>query len=571
MQNSAARPPRRSWDPELSCALVIGPALWILVALKQGYDFDWDVLNYHFYNGFALLHGKVFSNVQPSMMQAYFPPLMDTAFYILVRLLPPSGVLMTIAAFQGLAFPLLFALSRCVLRACLPRGIALSALAWLLALLGAAAPINIWEAGGALGDTASAVPVLAALLLMIDALAGDGGLPGPRRFALIGLLAGLAAGLKLTNLAYALAFLSCLMLVAPRPADMWRQPGWLIGTGACLAGMAAGFMLCYGWWGIVLYLHVGNPVFPNFNQLFRSPFGAVSSYSDAAFALPGIVTKLVFPFLRTSISGRLDPAGLFDLRMAFMLPLGCAGLLASCFGSARRRKGQDAGLALMLFALVSYVAWLLVFPVNRYLVGVDMIAPLACVSAAHAIWHARRAAWAAACVLAVALPASASMAWPLFWLPGDHRHGDENGYFGVSFSPPPGLSGGVVAMLGGWPTTFVIPFFPRDTVFVRLQGSLYYAYPAFNALGAASTPAERRAVFGNATGDAVCQRLAANRSGLFLLRPGEETGQDIAAMSYFGLEPDGRACTPIASKYNRNITLCPARRLSHPECSNRPS
>ncbi len=546
--------------------ITIGLALWIAVALRQGYDFDWDVLNYHFYNGFALLHGKVFRNVQPSMMQAYFPPIMDTTFYIMVRLMPPIGVLVTIAAFQGFAFPLIFMLARLVVRGCFRPGPELSALACLLTVLGAAAPVNIWEAGGALGDTTSAVPVLGALFLMLNELARHGALPRPRRAMAIGLLAGLAAGIKLTNLPYALGILVCFVVLPLALARSGPRRDWLTGTCACLAGMALSFLLCYGWWGVVLYAHLGNPVFPNFNQFFRSPFAAASSYSDAAFALPGIMKKIIFPFTRTSISGQLDPAGLFDLRMAFMLPLACAGLVAAYFVCPARNDGQLPRLALMVFAIVSYTGWLLVFPVNRYLVGVDMIAPLVCVSACINLWQVKRAAWATGVVLAIVLPASASTAWPLFWLPGEHRHGNANGYFGVSFSPPPGLSGGVVAMLGGWPTTFVIPFFPRDTVFVRLQGSLFYAYPGFYTLNAASTRTERRAVFGNATGHAICQRLDADKSGLFLLRPGEETGQDVAAMIYFGLEPDGQACTPITSKSNLNITLCPARRSAHPEC-----
>jgi len=46
----------------------IGLAIFVAAALAQGYDLSWDVLNYHFYNGFAAVHGKVWSNIQVAML-----------------------------------------------------------------------------------------------------------------------------------------------------------------------------------------------------------------------------------------------------------------------------------------------------------------------------------------------------------------------------------------------------------------------------------------------------------------------------------------------------------------------
>src|SRR5258708_10027859 len=98
-------------------------------------------------------------------------------------------------------------------------------------------------------------------------------------------------------------------------------------AGGC--AMAGVFLLFYGWWGAALLAHLGNPFFPHFNQIFRSDYAAPSAFSDPIFALPTLRDKLLFPFTRISIFGALNWAGLFDLRMAFALPLALTGLFAT--------------------------------------------------------------------------------------------------------------------------------------------------------------------------------------------------------------------------------------------------
>lgn len=563
---SAAPVPTRSNVPDwpLFGACVLGAVAWISIAVWQGYDFEWDVQNYHFYNGFALLHLKMFANVQPAMMQTYFAPLMDAAFYILVRLLPPTAVVVVIAAFQSAIIPILFQSARQLISG----GPARVSLAAALAVLGAGAPAALYEAGGALGDSTSAVLVLAALLALVTAVARDGAGPRPRLLAFAGAFAGGAAGLKLTNMAFAIGLFAALLAAVGLPRGGAAQRAWGIGVAACLAGMGAAFLATYGWWGLILYRHFGNPVFPEFNQFFRSPYAASASFSDPIFALPTWRAKLLFPFLRTSVGGRLDAAGIYDLRMAITLPLCLAGLLANWVRRTRTGTTADgaAANALLVFVLASYAGWLVMFPTNRYLVAVDMVAPLACVVAALSVWRARAVAWSVTAALAAALPASAATSLPLWWLPGEHRHGNEGGYFGVAFTPPPGLDGAVVAMLGGWPSTFVIPYFPRDTSFVRLQGSMYYFTPATAKLNGPNTQADRRAVFGNAMGAAICRRLGEPDRALFLLRPAPDTLTDVAAMTYYGIAQAPGACTPITTKSTLHIELCPARRLPVREC-----
>ncbi len=563
--------PRRAGLQYLPVQFGLAAAVWIALAIRQGYDFDWDILNYHFYNGFALIHGRTFTNMQPAMLQSYFAPTMDAGFYVLAHLLRPTFVVVILATCQSLALPLLFRLSQELLCDHVRSGVWLTSIALLLTLLGAAAPASIWQAGSPRGDTTTAVLVVAALLCVTQALVNSQGSISPRRAAFAGALVGLAVGLKLTNAPFAFGLLAALLVPLSSMESGAARRVSVRGVAACLFGMSAAFLASYGWWGLSLYQHFGNPVFPNFNQLFHSPYAAPVSYADPVFAVPTWQARLLFPFVRNSIFEPMDPAGLFDLRMAFAVPLCAIGFSVGSWRGAEKGAGTGrhlAGLALLVFVLISYLGWLLVFRVNRYLVAVDLVAPLACSVAVAVAWRGRLAIGALAVILAVILPASAYHTRHLYWLPGDHRHGREGGYFGVSLNAPPGLDNGVVAMLGDRPTTFVIPFFPSNTMFVRLQGSLFYPVPGFKELNEKSSAATRRAVFGNAMSAAICRRLDETKAGLFVLRllP-RDTPHDQAALAYYGLKYDATTCQPVRNKSAMLIDLCPAIRTADPECS----
>lgn len=543
--------------------------IWMALAWVQGYDYDYDILNYHFYNGFAFLHGKTFSNVQPATGQSYFQPLTDAVFYVLVRHLPPTVVIMAIAFFQSLAFPILFCTSRRLFADRLSERNAFW-ISLVLTILGAAAPISVWEAGSHRGTTDSVPFVLVALLLVVDALQKPAASPIMKIVA-AGALTGLAAGLKLTNAPFVIGLWVALAAPLLASESKARAAGTVRALVAYAVGSAASFLLVYGWWGALLYIHLGNPFFPNFNQIFHSPFGASLSYSDlwlAAFAPPTWRDTLLFPFVRSSLVGPLNSAGLFDLRMGCALPLIILALTVLLFRRMRRSDRiavSAADLAVLLFVLVSYACWLLVFPVNRYLVAVDIVAPLATVLAIGMLWRSRMPLAIGTLALCICLPLSAYRTLPLWWIPGAHRHGDEGGYFGVRFAPPPDLDHAVVAMLSEQPTAFVIPFFPRTTTFVRVQGWLLLPLGPFYNL---STPKGRAGAFANAMSKAICQRLDAAGDKLFLLhvRPAD-TPRDVAAMTYFGLADSGGTCTRIENKSGMDIELCPAKRKPRPECA----
>jgi hypothetical protein len=211
----------------------LGIAIFFIIAIAQGYDLSWDVQAYHFYNGFAVVHGKIWSNIQVAMQASYFSPLLDIPFYLLVANLPATVVPLVLAFVQSLLYPLLFLLGWEVLAPIFGASRGLLFVAMLLAIVAVAAPVNILEIGGASGDNTTAVPAIGATLLLMSR-----GMNRPARRVLYwagaGALAGLAARLKLTNLPLALGIavaLPCGTAGAPTRQHANGNPlnpsGWL--------------------------------------------------------------------------------------------------------------------------------------------------------------------------------------------------------------------------------------------------------------------------------------------------------------------------------------------------------
>ncbi len=74
-----APPPAPTFPPvlrlrELLVAFLAGPLLGVLLALQLGQDQSWDLLNYHYYNPFALLEQRWGFDVAPAMRQTWFSP-----------------------------------------------------------------------------------------------------------------------------------------------------------------------------------------------------------------------------------------------------------------------------------------------------------------------------------------------------------------------------------------------------------------------------------------------------------------------------------------------------------------
>ena len=89
----------RPWASLLLCIALAGAAS---IALRQ--DSSWDLLNYHYYNAWAFVHGRHGIDWAPAQLQSFYSPFLDLPFYAMVAAgLPPAVIAFALAVPTGVA------------------------------------------------------------------------------------------------------------------------------------------------------------------------------------------------------------------------------------------------------------------------------------------------------------------------------------------------------------------------------------------------------------------------------------------------------------------------------------
>jgi hypothetical protein len=242
----------------LGRALLAGTALlpFGLYSLYLGQDANWDQRNYHVYNAYALLRGRLDYDVAPAGPQTFLPQLYNVPFFWLAREAPPRLTGFVLGLVHGLNALVVHALARRLL-AGTPYA---AALAVLVTAVGVWSPATMSELGTSFGDNLTGLFVLGSVLVFARRM-HDG---EPRRWAFAsGALAGVGTVLRYTNAFYAIAMAGVAGWLAlrrrlPRAAVPWLG-----------AGMATGFVVVGGPWAWLLWHRYGNPFLPYFNGVFR--------------------------------------------------------------------------------------------------------------------------------------------------------------------------------------------------------------------------------------------------------------------------------------------------------------
>lgn len=352
---------RRPWPvigpvPALAVAGAIAAAV---VAHGLGFAPEWDLLNYHLYNPHALLAGRLAIDIAPAQMQSFLNPLFHLPHYLMFRYLGPEWLVGVTGMVQGLQLPLLYVLAARLTSPVRPSPVVLG----IVALLGFGGPVFLSELGGTQGDTVLSALVLGGLLL---ALPGGGTRPAreaQRRMGLAGGLLGAAVALKLTFGIYAVAIAVAVALL-PGHARRWRLLAALAG-GGCV-----GVLLFGGPWFAWLWHAWDNPLFPYFNQVFRSDWLGAESFRDLRFMPRSAGEWLAYPAVWLQDPQRVWEWPFRDLRVIAVLPA-CVLIVAAGW----RRLSPDLRFT-AVFVLAAYAVWLPLFSIYRYLSVVEMLAPL---------------------------------------------------------------------------------------------------------------------------------------------------------------------------------------------------
>lgn len=506
----------------LRILLMLLPPLFAVAAIALGREAGWDFLNYHWYVPYALLNGRVGFDLAVAHHATYYNPLMDVPLFLIAQHAPAWCAGAYLGFLFGLAAALIAAIAGQVLNFADWR-----CQAGMVALVTASGALGAGAMSG-LGNTANDVPASIGMLLAVLIVLRHGDMP--RTLWLAGICCGVSVGLKLTTGIYAIALALTVLITAP---------GWRARAARILplgTGLLAGFLLTASYWMWRMWRFSGNPLLPYFNDWFRSPLLVRANFRDTSF-IPGEWWRvLAFPFQFTANSRYVAEWLFRDERIVFayvLVPLTLLMLM-------RRRQDPAAPVRvtatrwLLIFAALAYVTWLFAFSIYRYLIPLEMLAPLL-ITASVLLWPVRLR-WRVAAALAMLAVLQVTVEGIPGRLPWGRRY--------VEVEAPPLADAGrsMVLMTGIWASAYAIPAFPPSVPFLRIDGWLIMSGDRDSGMAR-----EMR------------QRVAAHRGPLYVLFSPLERDRAIAALGDYELRLGGD-CRPVTSNLNSLLTLCDLQR-----------
>ncbi|MCZ8165750.1 hypothetical protein [Silanimonas sp.] len=460
-------------------ACVVACALAAMVSLLLGQDANADLRNYHLYNGWAALYSRLSIDLAPAQMQSYFVPWLDVGYYLVA--VKGSAMLagIVLGAWHGLVFAAVAAVAWQVLEGDQRR----SRLVPMLAFAGCCSAVFLAELGNTMGDNTTAPLVLAAVALTIRAVKSQSS--ATLHWLVAGLLLGLALGLKLTNAIYALGLGVAVLTGRPGWRRRFADATLLTVVTTIVFGVVAGP------WFFQVWSQFGNPLFPQFNTWFQAPLAQPIGVADLRWLPDGVLQAVLWPIWITLNPREISESAMPQLAWAALYLLGIAAAFIALmrrFGPGRSQPSAPVGFAiaermLLVFVAVSFLAWMWMFSIHRYLAALEALAPLAIWLLALRVFPAASARqWGARIVTACVFVAV--LGWNTWGNNGWDRHG-----FFVETPPMRGPERATVLLVGGYPQAWRVPFLPAKATYASV-GTNFPASPAYS-LRVNETIAER--------------------------------------------------------------------------------
>lgn len=252
---------KRKW--ELSVTLVVGWLALASIPIGLGaIGISWDALNHHIYLGWVADHPRFDRDFLAASYQAYqFPYLYWPVYKLSTSGISGVGAGVVLASLYWLAVPPVWLIAR----ACIPGN------HWFDSAMRFAAVVLAFMSGVVLSmfdstsnDLLAAVPFVWAMAFALEPLDTQRPSAVSARIWILlsGLLAGVAIACKLSN--GPLAVLLTILWMFASGSVQNRFANVVLGSTA----MFGGFLITYGYWGHLLWLQFGNPVYPFYDTLF---------------------------------------------------------------------------------------------------------------------------------------------------------------------------------------------------------------------------------------------------------------------------------------------------------------
>lgn len=411
----------------------------------RGQDRNWDLLNYHFYQGYALLHGRTTSDVAAAGLQSFLNPMVNVVSYVLLKEVPFPISAWVILVIQFSSVPAVLKLAK-EIGADLGGG-SDDAIFFATALC-LVSPVWASELGTSFFSSWTAPLILWAVYLLYAPTKPE--MVAGWRVAASGAMLGLATGLKLTNAPFSIA---AFMMVAV-----------LHGRGRLRFAMTLGFLLLVSWglgfavtawWNYHLLRLWGSPFFPFYNAIFRSDYFDFVNFRDFRWVFSSVSDFLSFCAKAAVGTNKTSEIEFSDLRYLIILILAPVSCLRMDFFSIGRRL-----FAFIVFGVVAGLLWAVMFAYQRYLIPIELILGLFIWILVARIFHSR-------IVQKIIVGAIAAVSLIVVGVP-DWGHAPaafaEKNPFGIEMSPVISATPARYVVVGN-PISYVLPYLHPKSYF----------------------------------------------------------------------------------------------------------
>lgn len=339
--------------------LVISCGLFGLFALHNGQDNNFDLQNYHIYNGFAFIGDRLNIDVSPAGFQSYFNPILDSLEFILLSNMSPRTFTFIIGAFSGLSVVAVYKVLTLLITDYYNSKITMliSIIGSILAVTGS---MNLTQVGTLFNENINAVFIIYAIYYLLK------GIKYSDNYSLYlsGGIFGLSLVIKLTAITFVLSAIIVIIL------KYYKTNLKLILI--FIFNIIVVYLIVSCSWLILMYENFNNPFYPVLSKYFDAQ--TALSIHDVNFYPKDIYHWFFLPFYIAFTNTLTCEVPFKETRfLMFFISL----IFFTYFTLIRRNQKIVSNTQLfnysIIFSIVSYLFWLFIFSIQRYSIILEFI------------------------------------------------------------------------------------------------------------------------------------------------------------------------------------------------------
>lgn len=331
-----------------------------IISVCYGLPIDYDLLNYHLYNPYSFLNGRIGFDMFPCGMHSYFNPILDIPYYLMFKywLNTPWLISFFQGCYYGILALILFKINVLLFKRTTFKDLFFPLMA---TAFGMTEVIIFSMLGSTCNDIQIAVLILFAFYFLLKTFFLKNSIKRVCFIFLAAIFAGACFGFKYSFYIFTFILLILFFFKPLRKRKIFGNTLFLF-----ILGGIIGFLLADGYFAYLLYKHFSNPFFPYLNGFFKSEwFPLINKVAPETFFLKfGLKALTINPFYWSVNFLSVSPIKFFDLKHIFAF-VSFFGILFMYW--KKEIKLNFRWKFLMLFVFLSYLIWCNTISVIRYL------------------------------------------------------------------------------------------------------------------------------------------------------------------------------------------------------------